>query len=109
MLTRLIVNLYAWIIEIALWVMLVGAALVGFFDAVPMLTSVGLNVDDSLRWKAFGTLVLPLLVFLVLIVLIGPFLVLVDIRKSVRALEAASQEGGRGSTYPHIQYKEPHL
>ena len=107
MLTRLIVDLYAWIIEIALWVMLVGAALVGFFDAVPMLASFGLSVNDSLVWKVFSALVLPLGVFLVLIVLVGPFLVLVDIRKSVRALESMNRHSDNGSL--QTEHTEPHL
>ncbi|MES1264887.1 MAG: hypothetical protein ABUU24_04450 [Variovorax sp.] len=109
MLTRLIVDLYAWIIEIVLWILLVVAALAGFFGAVPMLTSIGLNADNALAWKVFSALALPLLVFLLLVVLLGPFLVLLDIRKSVRAFEA-SLFGSQGrATVPPLEYKEPHL
>lgn len=51
----------------------------------------------------------PVAAFLVLIVLFGPILVLIDIRKSVRSLEAVKR--GRGSddaTLP-IEHREPHF
>ena len=41
MLTRLIVDLYAWIIEISLWLMLLIAAVAGYYFTVPMLYSAG--------------------------------------------------------------------
>jgi hypothetical protein len=109
MLTRLIVDLYAWIIEIALWFLLIGAALAGFVGVVPMLTSVGVSVDDSLLLKGFSALLFPLALFLLMVVLLGPFLVLVDIRKSVRALEGSSQGSGGGASVLSVEYKEPHL
>jgi hypothetical protein len=46
--------------------------------------------------------------FLVAAVLIGPFVVLVDIRKSIKALETKSIGGGSGGVLP-TEVKEPSL
>ena len=107
MLTRLIVDLYGWIIEIALWFILLIASVAGFLSAVPMLKSAGAVLENELAWRILGAVVSPLVVFLVLVVLFGPILVLVDIRKSVRSLEAATL-GSDGTVLP-IEYKEPYL
>jgi len=87
MLTRLIVNLYAWIIEISLWLMLLISVVAGYHFAVPILNAAGLILENEMAWKAYGALFFLVATFLVLAVFIGPFLVLLDIRKSVRALE----------------------
>src|SRR5262245_43958932 len=91
MLTRLIVNSYAWIIEISLWLTLLISGVLGYHFTVPILNAAGLIPENEVTWKFYGALFFLVATFLVLAVFIGPFLVLLDIRKSVRALETASE------------------
>jgi hypothetical protein len=87
MLSRLIVNLYAWIIEIYLWFLLLAAGFAGYQFAVPMLKAVGGVVANEGALKIFGALLFGVAALLALAVVAGPMLLLVDIRKSVRTLE----------------------
>jgi hypothetical protein len=109
MLSRLIVNVYGWIIEIWLWFVLLVSAVVGFHMAVSILKDAGAVLENELAWKILGAVVFPLFAFLALAVLFGPILVLVDIRKSVRALEVASQGRGGSAGVLSVEYKKPHL
>jgi len=109
MLTRLIVDLYGWIIEIFLWFILLIAGVAGFHGVVPILKSSGWVLENETAWRILGAVAAPIAVFLVLVVFIGPILVLVDIRKSVRSVEAATRGSDRGGTPLPIEYKEPHL
>ena len=107
MLSRLIVELYGWIIEIYLWIVLLIAGVAGFHGVVPMLRSSGWILENETAWRILGAVVSPVVAFLVLVVIFGPILVLVDIRKSVRSLEAATRDTGGAD--PSIEFKEPHL
>ena len=109
MLTKFIVDLYGWIIEIFLWFILLASGVAGFLGTVPMLKTSGLIPESEATWRIVGAVVSPVAAFLVLAVLIGPFLVLVDIRKSVRAIEAATRDSGSSGAMPPIEYREPHL
>jgi len=106
MLTRLIVNVYAWIIEICLWSMLLISGVAGYYYTVPILKASGWILENEPVWKIYGALFLAVATFLVSAVLIGPFLVLVDIRKSVRALE--TKDSGSSSVLP-FERREPSL
>ena len=97
MLTRLIVDLYAWIIEISLWLMLLISGVVGYYYTVPMLQAAGAILDNEAEWQIYGALFFVLGTFLVAAVVAGPFLMLIDIRKSVRAIETGNSGTGEGS------------
>ena len=107
MLTRLIVDLYAWIIEISLWFMLLISGVAGYYYTVPILNAAGFIFENETAWKICGALVFAVTTFLVSAVLTGPFLVLVDIRKSVRALET-KKSGSSGRVLPAVP-REPSL
>lgn len=109
MLTRLIVDLYGWIIEIALWFVLLIAGIAGFRQMVPILKSYGWIPESEVTWRIFGAVGFPVVMFLILVVLFGPILVLVDIRKSVRSLEAATRGSDGSGVTPRADYSEPHL
>jgi hypothetical protein len=109
MLTRLIVNLYTWIIEISLWSMLLISGVVGYFYTVPMLNAAGLLLENETAWQFYGALVFAAAMFLMLAVLTGPFLVLVDIQKSVRFLEMKNGGSESGSRVLPAEHKEPSL
>ncbi len=106
MLTRLIVDLYGWIIEISLWFILLLAGVAGFHGVVPILKSSGWVLENETAWRIFGAVLSPVVAFLVLVVLFGPILVLVDIRKSVRSLEAATRNSDGGGTALPIEYRD---
>ena len=107
MLSKLIVELYGWIIEIFLWFILLISGIAGFQGTVPILKSAGLILESEIAWRFFGAVFLPVATFLVLAVAIGPILVLVDIRKSVRALEKMNDRSSSGAL--KTEYREPHL
>ena len=74
---------------------------------VPTLKSAGLILESEAAWKIAGGVFLPVVTFLMLAVLTGPFLILIDIRKSLRALETTSNRSS-SSALP-ADYREPHL
>jgi hypothetical protein len=51
MLTRLIVDLYAWIIEISLWFILLISGVAGYCYTVPILNAAGLILENEIAWK----------------------------------------------------------
>jgi hypothetical protein len=93
MLTRLIVVSYAWMVEAALWVAVVVAAVVGYQITLPVMSSFGVTPTSELTWQILGALLLPLFTLLVLAIVAGPLLLLVDIRQSLRSLEARMTRG----------------
>jgi len=107
MLTRLIVDIYVWIIEISLWFVLLISSVAGYHYTIPILKAAGLILDDQATGKIFGALVFASATFLVLAVFTGPLLLLVDIRKAVRALETKSS--GAGNRVLPAERKEPVL
>ena len=107
MLTRLIVDVYAWIIEISLWFMLLISGVAGYYYTVPILKASGWILENEPVWKIYGALFFAVATFLVSAVLVGPFLVLVDIRKSVRALE--TKDSGSSSSVLPFERREPSL
>jgi hypothetical protein len=109
MLTRLIVNLYAWIIEISLWFMLLISGVAGYYYTVPLLKAAGGILENETAWKIYGALFFAVATFLVLAVLTGPFLVLVDIRKSVRVLESKNGGSNSSSRVLPAEPREPSL
>jgi hypothetical protein len=100
MLTSLTVDLYAWIIEISLWFMLLISSVLGYYYTVPELRAAGAILENEVVWQISGALFFPVVTFLMLAVLVGPLLMLVDIRKSVRALEAKSNGTDSASPSP---------
>lgn len=107
MLTRLVVDLYTGIVEISLWLMLAIAAAVGYRYTVPFLSSLGWTLENPAAWRILGALLVAVAAFPVLTILAGPFLVLVDIRKSLRGLEAKYGAYGIGAL--HTERREPSL
>ena len=107
MLTRLIVNLYAWIIEIYLWLMLLISAFAGYYFVVPALRAAGLIFEHEGAGRIVGALLGAAAAFLVLAVAMGPILVLVEIRRSVKALEARC--GGDSVEFLRTERAEPGL
>jgi len=111
MLSRLIVDAYAWIIEISLWLTILLASIVGYHYAVPILNSIlwntGLILESHLIGKIVGALIFALAAFLAAAVVMGPILVIFDIRKSIRTLEMG--EGSVPSLAQRGERKEPTL
>jgi hypothetical protein len=95
MLTRLIVNLYSWIIEVSLWCMLLISGVTGYIYTVEILNSAGWILENETAWKIYGALFFAVTTFLVLAVLTGPLLVLLDIRKTISAFETKNSHGSR--------------
>ena len=93
MLTRLIVDLYAWLIEVSLWFMLILSAVLGFIFFAPTISDAGWVIEHEFAWRIFGALLCAVGAFLLAVVLVGPVVLLVDIRRSVRALEARAGAG----------------
>jgi hypothetical protein len=88
MLTRLVVAAYAGVIEISLWLALLLSGVAGYYYAAPLVEAAGWTPKDEAGWRVWATFASVLGMFWVLTVFAGPVLVLLDIRKSMRALEA---------------------
>lgn len=109
MLTKLIVGLYVWLLEIALWLTLPLASVWGYHVTVPIMNDAGVVLTNEFAWKICGALVFPLIAFLVLAVITGPFLVLVDVRNAVRNIEASLERGKDVSNLLPLERREPSL
>lgn len=88
MLTRVIVDLYAWIIEFALWALILASALLGFAFFVPAVGEAGWVLEHELAWRILGAVLSATFAFLTAVVFVGPLVLLVDIRRSVRDIES---------------------
>src|SRR5215831_10568576 len=107
MLTRAIVDLYTWIIEIYLWLVLLLSSFVGYHYAVPMLNSAGLIVEGpQTGTKIVGAISFAIAAFLAAAVVTGPILVLFDIRRSIRSFEA-KDDGSFGAWAQRTEHREP--
>ena len=109
MLTRLIVASYVWLLEIALWLTLLVAGVAGYHLTVPMLNDAGAIVTNEFVWKLLGTLLFPVIAFLGLTVVTGPFLILLDVRQALRDIEARLGPGKDVSSSLLFERKEPTL
>jgi hypothetical protein len=109
MLTRLIVASYAWLLEIALWLMLAVAGLAGYHGTVPLMHAAGAVPTSEFAWQVVGALVFPVVTFLLLAIATGPLLLLVDIRQSVRSIEARLERGESDRGSLPFERKEPSI
>ena len=107
MLTKLIVALYVWLLEIALWLTLPLAGVWGYHVRVPIMNDTGAVLTNEFAWRICGALVFPILAFLVLAVITGPFLILVDVRNAVRNIEARLDQGKDVSNSLPLEHREP--
>jgi hypothetical protein len=69
---------------------LVISGVYGYYNAVPMLRAAGLILENEIAGKLVGAVIFAAVTFLVSAVIMGPIVALLDIRKSLRALEAKS-------------------
>jgi hypothetical protein len=109
MLTKLIVASYVWLLEIALWLTLALAGVVGYHVTVPMMNSAGAVFANEFTWKILGALVFPIIALLVLAVITGPILVLVDLRNAVKNIETRLERGNDVGNLLHLEHREPFL
>jgi len=107
MLSRLIVDVYAWIIEIYLWLAILLSSVAGYHYAAPILKSIGLVIEPHVGGKIVGALIFALVAFLMSAVVMGPILVLCDIRKSIRSLEERKRSFAAWAQ--RVERKEPTL
>ena len=107
MLCRLIVDVYAWLIETFLWLVLLLSGVAGYHYAAPILEGAGLILEPHVGGKIVGALIFAVAAFLVSAVAMGPILVLFDIRKSIKTLEA--REDGFATWDRRAERQEPSL
>ena len=72
-----------------------------------MLQGTGLILEPHVSGKIVGALIFALATFLLSAVIMGPILVLFDIRKSIRFLEV--REGSFAAWAERVERKEPTL
>jgi len=110
MLTRLIVNVYPWLIEISLWFGLLISSVAGYYYTVPLLHAAGVIHAQQMAWGIVGAIVFASLSFLAMAVAVGPLLMLVDIRRLVRAIESNGRNNGNRVPLPDLRnLREPHI
>ncbi len=107
MLTRLIVDVYAWIIEIYLWLVVLIAGVAGYHYGSNLFGTFGLYLEPHLIGKLTGALICALAGLLVSSVVMGPILVVFDIRKSIKSFEM--KEGSFSEFVHRTERREPSL
>lgn len=88
MLTKFIVASYAGLVELALWFALALAAFTGYHLALPVAYWMEVVPKSAFAWQLFGASAFAVSTILVLAVATGPFLILVEIRRSILQIEA---------------------
>jgi hypothetical protein len=73
------------------------------------MNNAGAVLANEFAWKLFGALLFPVITFLVLAVITGPFVVLVDVRQAVRRIEARLERGEDVSASLPLERREPTL
>ena len=109
MLTRLIVVSYAWLLETALWFTLALSVVVGYHITVPLMNEMGAVPTHEFTWKILGAFFFPVMTFLCLALIVGPLLVLLDVRQAVRNIEARLSRGEDAQTSLPTERREPHI
>lgn len=109
MLTRLIVVSYVWLLETALWITLVLSSVVGYHITVPLMNEMGAVPTHEFTWKILGALLFPIITFLGVAIIAGPLLVLLDVRQSVRNIEARSNREEEARKSLPTERREPHI
>jgi hypothetical protein len=110
MLTRLIVNVYPWLIELSLWFALLASSVTGYYYTGPLLHAAGLIPAQQMAWGIAGAIVFASLSFLVMAVAAGPLLMLVDIRRLVSAIESSGRINGNQVPLPDLRnLREPRI
>ena len=99
--------MYVWLLEIALWLTLPLAGVRGYHVTVPIMNVAGAVLTNEFAWRICGALVFPIITFLVLAVITGPFLVLVDARNAVRNIEARLERGNDVSNSLPLERRDP--
>ena len=90
----LIVKLYSWSTEVFLWLMIIIFSTTGYNITVPTIKYIGMylggeiTLENEIAWKLCGAFLFTAPAFLLLAIFTGPFLVLLDIRKSIVNLES---------------------
>ena len=108
MLSKAIVEAYAWIVETVLWVMLAFGALVGYQFGVPLLGHFGIEPIYEGPWKFIGAIAGMAGTFLLLAVSVGPLLVLLRILKSVQSIEGRTKHDD-ARIHHSLEAREPFL
>jgi len=97
------------LLEFALWIALVIAGVVGYQVTVPIMSGIGAILTPEVAWKFVGALSFVAITFLVLAVVTGPFLVLLDIRHTIRHIASGPSRGDEGRESPSYQRREPSI
>jgi hypothetical protein len=108
MLIRLITSSYVRLLELSLWTSLAFAAIVGYHLAVPLIGLFGMVFTNELAGKLVGAVVLTTLMFLSLAAAVGPILVVIDIRQSLRRIEARRDRDDALTAAP-FERREPSI
>ena len=87
-LTRLVSSAYGVVIEIALWTLLLVAGGVGFSHLGPSFQG---GTGDSIAFRLLGAFLGIGAVLVAVCIFVGPLLLLLDIRRSLRRLEELNE------------------
>jgi hypothetical protein len=90
MLTRLITDAYGALMEVALWVVLLLSAIWGYGWLGPQLVALDKS-GNSVTYGIIAAVISVMGAFLVLVVVTGPILLLLEIRRSLRRIEGFNE------------------
>lgn len=107
MLSKLIAASYALLLEISLWISLALAGIVGYNATVPIFQALGGSPYPEFFWKLVGASAFIFVGFIFISVITGPLLVLIDIRRAVKNIEASMVNDSENVSTRDTGRKEP--
>ncbi len=93
MLTRIIIDLYAWLVECLLWGGVLLAAFVGYSHFDQLMIVFGVIIEPTVPNKLVGSIICAAIALIFSAIILAPFLVLFDIRQSARSIESKMGRG----------------
>ena len=109
MLSRLILDSYAWLLEVTLWVALLIAAVAGYHSALPVASSIGATIDSPGAWQLLGAVTSVVLTFLALAAAVGPILTLLDMRQTLKRIEDSIESAPGSLTTLRTERRDPSI
>jgi hypothetical protein len=107
MLSKFIAASFALLLEVSLWISLALAGTVGYNATVPIFQALGGSPYPEFLWKLVGASAFIFVGFLFISVITGPLLVLIDIRRAVKNIEAGMVNDSKNISMRNTGRKEP--
>jgi hypothetical protein len=107
MLSKFIATSFALLLEVSLWISLALAGIIGYNATVPILQALGGAPYPEFVWKLIGASAFIFIGFLFISIITGPLLILIDIRRAIKNIEAGMVKDSEDASARNAGRKEP--